>query len=205
VPERIHRYRPDVKLILALRNPIDRAWSHHLHEIRKDRLPKELYEFSKALEKNPSYVEQGKYGSALERYLEYFDPCQIHIVWFEDVVAKPNLVLQQLFRFLEVDDSFSPKIISEKSNSAHIQKSRTVYHGMRSMSRSIQTVFGPQTVKIIKSTGATALVRNLNRKQFGDDVVPPLRREDRECLRHEFAEENDWLSALTGRDLSLWI
>ena len=42
VPERIYQFNPDIKLILCLRNPVDRAFSQHQHEIRKNRVHDQL-------------------------------------------------------------------------------------------------------------------------------------------------------------------
>jgi len=56
VPERIHRYNPKVKLILSERDPVERAFSQHQREIRRNRLPKELYDFKLAVQFNPTYT-----------------------------------------------------------------------------------------------------------------------------------------------------
>jgi hypothetical protein len=34
VPDRVYKLFPNVKLIVLLRNPVDRAWSHYHHEVR---------------------------------------------------------------------------------------------------------------------------------------------------------------------------
>lgn len=99
VPERIYRYNPNAKLLLSLRNPIDRAFSQHKHEVQRNRLPKELYNFWDALEQNPSYIEQGRYATHLERYLEFFDRNQIFIMLFDDIYSRPSDVLRDLFSF----------------------------------------------------------------------------------------------------------
>ena len=38
VPERVYKYNPDIKLILIVRNPIDRAFSQHKFQFMKNRL-----------------------------------------------------------------------------------------------------------------------------------------------------------------------
>ena len=87
-PKRIFKdIGPEIKFVVLLRNPIDRAYSHYLHSVRDDH---ENLSFEESLkqendrldryEKNGdylsylrnSYFHQGLYGDMLERYLEYF-------------------------------------------------------------------------------------------------------------------------------------
>ena len=61
-----------MKLILFLRNPLDRLISNHKHEIRVSHLAGNELSVEFGLMNNPSYVEQGLYATHLERWLEYF-------------------------------------------------------------------------------------------------------------------------------------
>jgi hypothetical protein len=204
VPERIHRYNPNARLILSLRNPIDRAFSQHKHEIRRNRLPEHLYDFSEAMEQNPTYIEQGRYATHLERYLSFFDLDQIHIILFDDIVSKPTEVLSSLFSFLGVNASFQPSMVSEKTNVAHIYRSRRLHRFIRATSSYIREFLGESTVEAVKATRLPAVVRGYNEVEFDESVVPPLSEDMRKYLRDVFSEEVEKLQVLMGRELSHW-
>jgi hypothetical protein len=202
VPARIARYNPDARLIVSLRNPIDRAVSQHKLEIRRNRLPEHLVEFEKALPHNPSYIEQGRYATHLERWLRFFDRAQIHVILFDEIVSSPGQALGDLFSFLGVDASFRPVGLSKRVNVSHTYRSRRLHRLIRLTSAAIRGLFGPVALEAIKATGLPALVRGYNEV---DLVIPPLSEEGRRRLLEVFRPEIERLEGLIGRDLSRWI
>jgi len=110
--ERIAAYNPAVRLILLLRDPVERAWSHWRMEFARGA---ETRPFgwciregrARLLEAEPwghhrefSYVERGFYGEQVERLYGLFDPAQVLILKSVDLRAEPNAVLGQVNRFL---------------------------------------------------------------------------------------------------------
>lgn len=205
VPERIYKYRRDVKLILSLRNPIDRAFSQHTHEIKTARLPRELYDFEKALELNPSYIEQGKYASALERFLEFFDQRQIHIIWFDDIVSKPSTVICELYTFLGIDTTFHPPVLFEKRNASYALHSPQLYRTTRGLNKTLTELFGELPVRAARKTKIPELIHRLNQRPIDAQIVPRLKLSQREQLRLAFNDELVRLAEMTGRDLTSWV
>jgi hypothetical protein len=121
VPERIKDTLPDVKLIALLRNPINRAYSHHLMSVRRGYETRSfedaVYELLKpdALEearKQPTetngYIVIGEYGRILTKYYERFPHQQIFVSFTEELGHSPEQVLQTIFHFLGVDPGFVP-------------------------------------------------------------------------------------------------
>ncbi|NEQ74827.1 MAG: hypothetical protein F6K23_18340 [Okeania sp. SIO2C9] len=122
-PQRMFNLLPDVKLIVLLRNPIDRAVSHYHHNrgISKKREP---LPFIKAIEKeserlniekeklisdenyrslfhrNYSYLERGIYIEQLEKWMSIFPREQFLILKSEDFYARPDVTLKEVFEFL---------------------------------------------------------------------------------------------------------
>lgn len=82
VPVRIKQYNPEIKLLLSLRNPVDRAYSQHRHEVMRNRLGGDKIIFENALPGNPSYIEQGLYATHLSHWLEHFPKERIFISLF---------------------------------------------------------------------------------------------------------------------------
>jgi hypothetical protein len=125
VAERIHRHLPAVKLIATLRNPVERAHSNYWHTMKSGletlpfdeairteakRLAELNHPFWQAV-RPYAYVERGFYYKHLSDYLKWFDPSQMHIILFEDLLHNPQRVLQGTLEFLGVDSSFyHPKL-----------------------------------------------------------------------------------------------
>lgn len=111
-PRRIKKHLPNVKLILTVRNPIDRAYSQYYDNRRQ---LSETRPFHQTLftalsdEYSPGecgYFSRGIYIKYIKRYLEYFHHDQLLILLFEDLLYKPKYFFRKCLRFLEVDDSF---------------------------------------------------------------------------------------------------
>ena len=56
------------------------------------------------------YRQKGFYYIQLKRYFERFDASQIKIYLYEDFKDNPLRVIQDIFRFLDVDDTFVPNM-----------------------------------------------------------------------------------------------
>ena len=123
VPDRMKKILPDAKLIVILRNPIDRAYSNYQHTLSQNHEP---LSFEKAIEleeercagdreqmiKDPSflpkrfrrhsYLARGIYADQLERWFKHYDRKQFLILATEDLRKNPQRTLDQVFNFLEV-------------------------------------------------------------------------------------------------------
>lgn len=203
-PGRLRDYNPDAKLLLSLRNPVDRAFSHHKHEVRHGRLPEALYDFSKALPWNPSYVEQGRYATHLARWLEHFDRSQVHVVDYDDVRSDPEGVLRRVFEFVGVDPGFTPSRMDERVFPSRVAKRPAVEKVLDGASRLVRRILGKSGVRALKATGLPGRVREANRTDMDGRLVPPLTAGARRALGRHFEEENRRLGEMLGRDFTKW-
>jgi len=113
-PKRIWRYNPDMKLIVVLRNPIDRAFSHWNMEMSRNR---ESLSFWDAIQnerercrsalpyQHPvySYVDRGFYLEQLRGLWSLFPKNQVLIFKSEYLRNQAQEALQDICNFLEVD------------------------------------------------------------------------------------------------------
>ncbi len=122
-PKRIADLIQDVKIIVLLRNPTERAISHYFHEKNRGREPLTIYEalqkederLESALKKKDykndvfihhSYKSRGLYKEQLERYFKYFSREQILIMESEEFFSKPNMCIRRVFEFVGVDPEY---------------------------------------------------------------------------------------------------
>jgi len=123
-PSLIQQHLSETKIIAILRQPVARAYSNFLHTRRADREPIADFEtaFNKETERkaenwSPLYHYKGKgyYAEQLERYVTLFPKENIKVLLFEDLVKNPVRITQEVFKFLNIDNSFIPDI-SKKAN-----------------------------------------------------------------------------------------
>lgn len=122
-PKRIAELTPSVKLIALLRNPVDRAYSHYNHNLRKKRenlafevaIEKEGERLSNKLEKmleddkyfnakyfHYAYLGRGIYVDQLKNWFNFFSKEQILILSSEDFYADPAVSYSQVLEFLKL-------------------------------------------------------------------------------------------------------
>lgn len=126
VPKRIHQVLPDAKLILLVRNPVDRAFSHYNMKVQQgwediptfeeamEKEPERLQAEYDKMEQNPryyskklrnfSYLARGRYSEQLERWLEYYPIEQIRVYQSERFFEQPQEVLREIYEFIGVSD-----------------------------------------------------------------------------------------------------
>jgi len=120
-PGRIARALPDVKLVVLLRNPVDRAYSHYWHQAARGFEP---LGFEEAIEREPerlagelermlederyvsyerhhhSYLSRGVYVDQLRTWFDLFAREQFLILRSEDLFVDPPAVYRQVLEFL---------------------------------------------------------------------------------------------------------
>ena len=112
----IKKTLPNIKLLLCLRNPVDRAYSEYLWDKLNFKRGKYKGIIMEEI-KSGDYVEHGLYGKYIKRYLELFDLNDIHVVLFDDILHKPREVMKGVYSFLKVKP-FPPPSLMEKINPA---------------------------------------------------------------------------------------
>lgn len=110
--ERIAVYNPAIKLIVMLRDPVERAWSHWRMETARG---VETQPFSwciregrtrlfKAVpwgvDREFSYVERGFYGEQMARLLDFFPREQVLVLKADDLRTAPSAALARVGAFL---------------------------------------------------------------------------------------------------------
>jgi hypothetical protein len=118
-PDRICKYNPKMKWILALRNPVERAFSAWNMETKRG---KEKLSFAEAIEKESercrealplqhrvySYIDRGFYAHQVRRLFDIFGKENVLVLLSEELRGEHQKTLRRVFEFLGVDSSFVP-------------------------------------------------------------------------------------------------
>lgn len=178
---------PDAKLIVMLREPVDRAYSHFwLNRWRGI----ESLSFEAALDaeddrrrrrpRDPrrAYFGIGCYTDQLRYLLDHFPAEQVHTVFFEDLTSRPDELVTSVCRYLGVREVV-PEATGDRHN--HHGPVRSVRLAM--LARKLP---GP-------------LCRGLRDWNTMDTEYPPVDQHTRRALAERFAGANAGLPSLLGR------
>lgn len=120
----IFQHFPKVKLIVCLRDPIERAFSHYQYLNNFSNISNSFYD--SLFDERYEILKSGKYGEQLERYLRLFQRDQIHIILYDDIISAPEEVITRLYAFLDVNTFFRSSNLWKKSNVGYDVKSKSV-------------------------------------------------------------------------------
>jgi len=130
-PARIYQHLPQAKLILVLRNPIERAISAYYWYMKQGYIPIKDVEtgltnildgvYQVQYPKSQEIIDYGFYYKGIMRYLKYFNQDQLFITQHNQFREDARLAISNIYQFLDIDDTYSPKGLSK-------QPKRTIYN-----------------------------------------------------------------------------
>lgn len=202
--ERAHAFDQDMKILVSLRDPVERALSQHRHLARLGLLPPDDLTFESALAVNPTYIEQGLYHRHLSRWIDAFGRSQVHVVLMEDVRARPADVSESLYAFLGLDTTHRAAALDQRSNASYIARSRALDRTVGLARGTIRRMGLGKVWTTLGDSGLRRAYRAANRRA-ADGVLPAPAPETLSHLRAQFAPEIEALAPLIGRDLSAWL
>lgn len=202
VPARIHADVPDARLVVSLRQPVDRAYAAWAWS-RMSAREKEPFEVAITLGDERyeagwgwgSYLRASRYADQLERYYELFDAEQIHVSIFDDFVRDPVSAMQAIFAHVGADPAFEPDVSTAHYGSGIIRNPalRRVWEASSGIRTRLRPLWPPRL--------RTAAYRFVTRSATKPALDPELRRR----LTDEFGDDIRRTSELIGRDLSHWL
>lgn len=200
--ENIRKDFPDMKVVMILRQPAERAYSHYLANLRDGRttLP-----FRPEVENDDAkqrhgwsishlYYELGCYADQVERFQQLFPASQLRIYLFDDLKNNNRGLVKDLFDFLGLRQDVSINF-DEKFNEARIPKN-------------------PGLIKFITQLGIKRRIFRALPKQwqkgvkdsfFKEGKVPKLSAEDRKWMTSRYIADIHKLEKLINKDLTHWL
>lgn len=202
--ERVARYVPDAKIVVSLRDPVERAISNHRHEVRVGHVPRGDASFESGLANNPMYIEQGLYAKHLRRWMEHFPPDRILVVLVDDIRRDHVAVTRIVYDFLDLDPSFVPPSADDRVNRSFAIRYRRLSDLKDRVYRHTGNHVWHWGWRLGTAIGLRALYRGINIVP-SEDVIAAPRRETIEALRRTFEPEIRELERITGRNLERWL
>lgn len=207
----IHAANPNARIVAVLRQPAERAHSLYLkmcslgHEDapsfetaleREARILNEPPEWRReGYHHNFLYLHSGLYADQLRRYFERFPREQIRIVLFDDLVASPRRVCDELTTWLGLPPL--AELDPESRNRATRPRSLKFQHWLRhSLNPALKRCRMPWRGRLIDA---------LQEWNLDHSPAPRLSPELRLRLTERCAEDIRATATLIGRDLDHWL
>lgn len=201
-PARIKARIRNPRIVISLRNPVQRAFSHYLMEYHRGR---ETLPFREAIVADEAraekgwgvsfqYVDLGLYSNQVKRYIDTFGRERVLVILFEDMTTDPQAVMSRVATFLGVDaTAFPEQTFLEVHNKFEASRgliARSILHSrvVRLWSRRLL----PKSTRVALRN--SFLVKPEDRPVLSDEM--------RMLLSARFADDVRQLERLLGEDLS---
>lgn len=100
VPARIAETLDSPRMMVCLRDPVERAWSSWLYARKHGIMPED---FGEALRSEPTLLGHGRYATGLDAFTAVFARELVHIAVFDDLAADPQAFLDATTDFLGIE------------------------------------------------------------------------------------------------------
>lgn len=203
VPERLHKYNSSSKIVMILRSPVERSYSHYCMLLKAGIVGRDAYKEITESIHSVRLLGDGYYYSHLTNYLKYFQKEQIGIFFYKDLKENPMKFLNSIFLFLDLDLGFEPEILNSKFHSAkNLPRSQKMYNLLTKVAG-----LGYRKSKLfrmvlnkIRVLGIVDFFHAINK---GQDY-PSLSGSQKLLLSNLFKNDICRLEKLLERDLSDW-
>jgi hypothetical protein len=199
--ENIHSFNPDSKIIIALRNPAERTFSHYLMAVRfgftqlpfRKALEKDISQKKKGWGKSELFFELSLYHDQIKRYLDLFSENQVKVILFDDFKKDSLKTINEICDFLEISQVSC--IDKKKHNAALMPKSKNLNRMLvnSGVKNKMSSILNEKTKD------------RLRQLFFQNSNIPKLNKEDRKYLNSYFKDDIEKTSALIQMDLSDWL
>lgn len=198
---RIYEHNPDAKIIMTLRNPVRRAFSHYLMNVASGYDKNESFDLAlqaetlQAWSGGNDYLGWSSYADKVRSYFDVFPREHIMLLIFEEWVSDPAKTIEQVFEFLEVDRTFSPDF-EQKHNEKIAYKNLKALNFLRK----------PGIKKVVEKMMPKGTRDKLKESLFQtDNMQIDLDAELETKLLEHFRPDVEALESITGKSLTgIW-
>tara|TARA_B100000073_G_scaffold343079_1_gene347232 strand:- start:300 stop:1151 length:852 start_codon:yes stop_codon:yes gene_type:complete len=195
VAEKIKAYNPKSKIVIMLRNPIDRAFSHFLMDFRLGLVSED---FETIFNKKSGlffqqYFELGNYSCQINRYIKVFGLSNIHIIWHSDFKSNTLNEVTRTLEFLGLDVRVGLNL--------DIQHNKFTIPRNKLIRKIYSFVFLRKIFNLLLSNNMSKRLKGI---LFNNSKKPNLNLSLRNKIASYYADEISNLESLFNKDLSSW-
>lgn len=198
-PQLIYDHNPGVKLLIALRNPIDALFSFYYELTKQYAVPDT---FEGLLEAYPDFIRYGFYDEHIARFQALFPAGQVHFMLFEDLHADPARFLRDAFTYIGVDPDFEAPSLYARVNERREPRFRWMRDAIGGTRDYFRTRPGlkpvQETLRVLGVERTGNWLQAWNQQQT---AKPVMNADTRARLAETYAPHNERVSGILGRGL----
>ena len=201
--QRIYEYNPDARIIISLREPVARAFSHYLFLQNRGVIGSE--DFDTCVAEDSYVLEVSTYADRLQEYLDVFPEDQVLALLHEDLKKDPLEFYRSIVNFLGL--SFDPEVDLDRiSNPATKVKSHRVNQAYMRLREFMHRYKLHGILDLSQRIGLTRFLEwirdDLN--MSSNAKAPKMPADLKERYADRFAEDRTRLQHLLNRTLDEW-
>src|SRR3989344_1795112 len=206
--ERIKSHNPKVKILISLRHPVDRAYSHYLlQKYSGSIMPWQTFNSAIAGNDKYNYLKLGLYAAPLKDYMRIFLGEQMHIIIYEEFIDDPASTFKQLYQFLGVNPDFVPHSLNENVD----YRARKKFHSLIlvAITNKLTLIYKQSRFKklwrVFRLRNFLRWLKKINRQTAPQKFNKlPLDQQARVRLQKFYESEITAVEKIIGRPLPAW-
>ncbi len=195
---RIYQINPQCKIVVTLREPIDRFISHYLHALRGNVNIPQKTSLREALQTKKYLLNSSKYYQPLSRWISIFGKDNVKILFYELLKDDPQKFVDELCCQLGIKSIEIPEYLNCRVG----YRREPVNYTLSKMSSMFKKFLGEnelhEVVNLAKKIGLKSLIYKKERLDFNADI------QDLEYAFNMIIEDIIMLENSLGLDLSVW-
>ena len=202
-PSRVFQHNSNIKIIVTLRDPIERLFSNHLHRIRTNSYTPRNLSLETGLAEYPEYIEQSMYYKHLKNWYEVFDDSQILVLFQEDIKKNPIESSKTVYKFLNIKSNHISIFLNRRANVSFSPKYKSLDVVFKLIKKTLNILKLGRVLKKIRQLDFVHSIKNLN-KQHLSETVPVVTTELKHKLMIQFRDDLFNLSKLLNKEELPW-
>lgn len=186
---------PNARLVVQLRNPVERAYSDYCMLYRRGTVSGDPARYlMRGGGESGRFLEDGLYARHLARFLDHFPREQIRVILYDDIKDAPARVAAEVCAHVGVTPVIALATLRERKNDS---EAPLLPLGLRRMMRPLKHIVRPMR--------GTPWFERLRGTMARTPDYPPLTTELRAQLSDYYREDVALLGRLIGRDMDGWL
>jgi hypothetical protein len=212
--KRLVDHNSKVKLLIILRNPVDRAWSSFLMEVGNGEPTYTFEQAAKKVLQNKTIDQQdwrqniyfglGQYSKFLKQVYALLPASQVKVVFLEELQQSPQVVMQDIFVWLGLSPGDYNFSLSEKKVNSYAAPRSKLFTALLKKVLNNKNPLKAGLKKILSPRLQHAFGEKLRKLNKKPAAAPKLSPDLRSQLNEFYLPYNAELSELLNKDLAFW-
>lgn len=198
-PDRIQACSPSASILVLVRDPVERAYSHYLMTWRAGTEDRPFHEaLQRDLEREQEgqaphrYLLSGRYDELIQRYIDRFGSDNVHVDFTERMGDQPHVVLEEICSFLELPTGPVAEIDTGERHNPYREPANRFAHWVRTSEAMRSLARGLLPERLREFLGNRLLLSSADKPEMSDEA--------RRFLEDHYEDQANAVEEFAGRE-----